>query len=742
MDFVTKVKALVTMMQQSAKAQTILASTLGVLALGGLGIGGFSAYEHYYGPEAMVSAEVNTESTQTQTEEIIAAVTETEFVEETEETETETELGPVLVKLVGSSIEKDLKIKIQDEEKKNIKGEDFYITVTPDEKNAKTSTYNDHDNDGIIYIKNIDGGDYIVALSEIEGYYTEEESIKVTVKETIEYVKVEVEDEIKTEDEVDPSEDAETKEEVEVEAEIVDTVPWLDSTVTATEVPASSIDKTPYQSAVASVGANCDPVTVPTATTAMASFQYKNLFLVGTGTNGDILPVTENESVGSTETDNSENTGDSETPDSETPDSETPDSETPDSETPDSENGGTTTTVTATVAMPKTAKMFVSTRSAANTVELTVSVNDTNETKIVDEAGIKWSVKNDTTGNGTTGTGVTITGSGKTVKVSTANSKKAGTATVVATISYTVNGTTNTVVLECAVTVSEDTYDSTIALEDSAGDILYTDKNCTTIATVADLMENNVSTFYKNPRYTGWQAIGGKLYYYDANGNPVTGEQTISGIKYTFGSDGALSQGTTATGIDVSRWQGNIDWPTVKAAGIEFVIIRVGYRGSETGVLVEDSYYRQNIKGATEAGLKVGVYFFTQAITKAEAVEEASMVLSLTSGYNLSYPIFIDTENGSGNARANGLDKATRTECIVAFCETIRNAGKRAGVYASKSWFTNKLDTSRLDNYYIWVAQYNTECTYTGRYNIWQYTETGSVPGIKGNVDLNISYMN
>ena len=794
MEFVTKVKALLTMLSESAKAQTAIASVLGVLAIGGVGIGGFSMYEHFYGPEAMVSAEVNTENTQTQTEELVASATEdTEEIIETE-TETETEQGPVLVKLVGSSIEKDLKVKIQTEEKKNIKGEEFYITVTPDKRNATGSTYSDHDNDGIIYITDIDGGDYLVALEEIEGYYTEEESIKVTVKEEIEYVKVEIEDEIKSEDEVAPEEDAEIKDNVEVEAEIKDTVTWLDSTVTATEVAASTLDKTPYLSGIASVGENCTPVTIPKAESLTAvSFSFKNLFLMRMGTEEGLLPITEGEaelidnsenpqtegaessSETTTETetesqtpDNSENagntedtenSGDSEVPDdSENPDnSETPDNsenegntEVPDNtenegntETPDnSENSGTTSGATATVAMPKTAKVFMSTRSAANLIEFAVTIDDKNTTKIVDEAGIIWSVKDDKTGDGTSGSGLIVSGKGKTVKVSATKAKKAGTATVVATIPYTVSGTTKTVALECVVTVMEDSYDPTIVLEDSTGTILYSDKSCTKVATVADLVEKNLTTFYKNPKYQGWQTLDGKLYYYGADNKPVTGEQTISGIKYKFGPDGALSQGLSVTGIDVSKYQPNIDWKTVKASGIEFAIIRVGFRGSSSGALVEDPYFKQHIKGATDAGLKVGVYFFTQAITKAEAVEEASMALALTKGYNLEYPIFIDTERASGNARANNLSKANRTEIVEAFCKTVQNAGRKAGVYASKSWYNDQLNVSKLDKYCIWVAQYNTSCTYNGRYSIWQYTETGKVPGISGYVDLNISYMN
>ena len=105
------------------------------------------------------------------------------------------------------------------------------------------------------------------------------------------------------------------------------------------------------------------------------------------------------------------------------------------------------------------------------------------------------------------------------------------------------------------------------------------------------------------------------------------------------------------------------------------------------------------------------------------------MALTLCSGYNLSYPIFVDTENGSGAARANGLDKGTRTACVAAFCKTIANGGRKAGVYASKSWYNNKID-----------AQYNTTCNYKGKYNMWQYSSKGSVPGIKGNVDVNIAY--
>ena len=129
-----------------------------------------------------------------------------------------------------------------------------------------------------------------------------------------------------------------------------------------------------------------------------------------------------------------------------------------------------------------------------------------------------------------------------------------------------------------------------------------------------------------------------------------------------------------ARGIDVSKFQGSIDWNAVKADGITFAIIRCGYRGYGSGALVEDSTYRANIRGAINAGLKVGVYFYSQAINEAEAVEEASMVLSLVGGYSLPLGVYYDTESVAGG-RANAISAAERTACAVAFCETIRNAG-------------------------------------------------------------------
>ncbi len=251
--------------------------------------------------------------------------------------------------------------------------------------------------------------------------------------------------------------------------------------------------------------------------------------------------------------------------------------------------------------------------------------------------------------------------------------------------------------------------------------------------------------FVKNEgyKYTGWQTLDGKVYYYDANGNKVTGDQVIQGIKYTFNSDGTLKSDAGVLGIDVSRYNVVTDWNAVKAAGVEYVIIRCGYRGYGSGVLVEDSSFKNHIQGATAAGLKIGIYFFSQAINEREAVEEASMVLNLVKGYNITYPIFIDVEysNPDRDGRADSLSVSARTAVVKAFCQTIQNSGYKAGIYANKSWLTSYVDMNQLNAYTVWLAQYASTPTYTGKYDMWQYTDEGSLPGIPGDIDLNLSYI-
>ena len=239
-------------------------------------------------------------------------------------------------------------------------------------------------------------------------------------------------------------------------------------------------------------------------------------------------------------------------------------------------------------------------------------------------------------------------------------------------------------------------------------------------------------------KYTGWQTIDGATYYFDKDGNKVTGSQIIQGIQYDFSDEGVRS-GTI--GIDVSKYQTNINWQKVKNAGINFVIIRCGYRGYGSGVLVQDPMFASHITGAKAAGLRVGIYFFSQAISEAEAVEEASMAVELANRYGINMPIAIDSEYANGGAgRADGLSKSDRTRITIAFCNTVANAGYKPMVYASKNWFSEHLNVSQFPgSYRIWVAQYASKCTYGGRYDIWQNTSKGSVDGVNGNVDMNIS---
>lgn len=201
----------------------------------------------------------------------------------------------------------------------------------------------------------------------------------------------------------------------------------------------------------------------------------------------------------------------------------------------------------------------------------------------------------------------------------------------------------------------------------------------------------------------------------------------------------SLPQGSI--GIDVSKYNKDIDWQRVRASGIDFAIIRAGYRGSSSGVLVEDPYFRQNLAGAKAAGVRIGVYFFTQAITPDEAREEAEAVASLVNASDLSLPVFLDVESSgnSGGGRADPLDTAARTEIVRAFCENAESLGYRAGVYANKTWMNKKLDMGALAPYVKWLAQYRAGGpTYDGDYSIWQYTSSGAVDGITGRVDMNV----
>ena len=250
--------------------------------------------------------------------------------------------------------------------------------------------------------------------------------------------------------------------------------------------------------------------------------------------------------------------------------------------------------------------------------------------------------------------------------------------------------------------------------------------------------------------YQGWQTLSdNNRYYFDLNGKAVTGYQVIQGVAYTFNSNGILQQqaGGQLRGVDVSTWQNPINWGQVKSSGIHFAMVRAGYRGYGSGVLVEDDKFRAHALGAQAAGLRVGVYYFSQAINEREAIEEASAAIAIARkhGVSVGYPIAIDIEysNSARNGRADGISGATRTAVAKAFCETVRNAGYTPMIYASKSWFENPnfLISSQLTSYRTWLAHWAEQTNYKSRIDMWQYTSSGSVPGITGRVDMNISYL-
>ncbi len=594
------------------------------------------------------------------------------------------------VKLNLSSIQKDLKIKfVNSKTGKLISNIAFEVKI--EKPSGETYTKTDDDKDGIIYQTELAPGKYNVRItspSSHEDFEISGEKVAITVRDTIEYKKVDVADEVKTESQVNAAvEDTKVNETV-VESANTDTVEWVESTKTiieGTEKTEDRYEKVDYSKDIA------DPA-------AKAGIGFRLL----TAEDKEPVPYT----VDDPETSNpdTEEPGPSESTDPEPDPGQTGEPETPstapeETETPvpdpTPEEKPTEAPTPTPEEKPTDAPTPTVTPTALPTHTPAVSATPTHTPSVTPTASVKPS------------------------------------ATPSATPTATPNKAKN---------------DTTTTLKTTGGEVLYVkDGDKYREAKYADYYKTK--EFYRKKtttkgeyRYTGWQVIEGVTYFFDKNGNKVTGEQIILGAKYSFNSDGSLNKTSGSFGIDVSKWNGDIDWNAVKNSGVSYVIIRCGYRGSTTGALIEDPKYRANIKGALGAGIKVGIYFFTQAVNEVEAVEEASMVLGLVKGYNISFPIFLDVETSGG--RADGISVATRTAVCKAFCQTIQNSGYKAGVYANKTWFNEKIDTPSITGYKIWLAQYAAAPSYNRtRYDIWQYSSKGSVPGIKGSVDLNTSYM-
>ena len=654
----------------------------------------------------------------------------------------------VTVSMSMTSIQKDLKIKfINKKTDKLVANVPFAVNVT--DPDGKTSIWSDDDMDGIIYKKDITPGTYKVAMEALtdtkyQDYSISTDTKSVEVKKDIAYQKVDVANEVKKESEVNAKKEDTKKNETKVESSLTDTVAWVESKIieaTYSEVAKSSVPSPltlvlnknfMRMSAVGTVTGN-DPTPTPvptltpsptpvvgtisfdkasvsllagqttTVTAAVAGFDVISWNIVSANTavatvaaNGNVITVA-GAGVGTTNIIVAAAGANNATA---------------------SASFAVTVGANKTIALDKTATVVfmgepvVINAAIANAVSAETPVEaESSDTGI---ATVSVNQK-----------AVTITG------------VAAGSCTV--TVKYTENG--ETVTAACTVTVKNHPRDDTTTrLKDGSGNLLYINDNGTyREATYADYFKYD--TFYLKgaAKYAGWQTLDGKVYYFTADGNKVTGEQVIQGAKYNFASDGSLVKGSGNMGIDVSKWNGTIDWTAVKNSGIDYAIIRCGYRGSSQGSLIEDPKFAANIKGATAAGLKVGVYFFTQAVDEREAVEEASMVLNQVKSYTISYPIFLDVEPSGG--RGDSISKETRTAVCKAFCQTIQNAGYTAGIYANKTWLESKLDAGSLSAYKIWLAQYAATPTYTGRYDLWQYRSTGNVTGISGGVDMNISYL-
>ena len=708
-------------------------------------------------------------------------VEEEETEQEQEESEPKDEKGEVAVELHLTSILSDMKIKFVNKETgKLIGGVPFEVEVS----GPKGYQWKDDDKDGVIYQTGIAAGTYEVKLlplpeSAAEKYEIPSKTSSVKVTDKIAYQKVDVADEVKTEAEINVAKEEATQQNTVVESALKDTVEWVESTKTPIGDEKTEYEKVPMDKIA-------DPWKTSSAFRKMVEDGEENPYdNVKVSINKDSMTLDKGKSdslkvsVSSSEVEYSV------------------DWSVADSSVATVEGG----TVTAVAAGSTTVTARVVVGSMIQEFNCSVTVNETKEEdsdkkddqnqgdenkdpdkdKEQDKEQDKDKDKDkeqDKDKEKVIYTKLSIGGEkevavGKTVTLTAETDPKGGEVSFssddekIARVSDKgeVTGVAEGEVkirvtcknpedvddlkesFKIKVVKAEIAVDENTKLKDKDGNQLYF-KNADGDYEEATYKEyGKRDAFYKKVKgasaykYTGWQTIDGHVYFYDKDGNYVTGEQVIQGAKYSFGSDGKLAKSSGTMGIDVSKHNGNIDWNAVKNSGVSYVIIRCGYRGYSTGVLVEDPKFRSNIKGAKAAGLKVGAYFFSQAVNEVEAVEEASMAIDLVKGYGLNYPLFLDVEASGG--RADGISRDTRTAVCKTFCQTVQNSGISAGIYANKTWFTEKINTASLTSYKLWLAQYASAPTYTAtRYDLWQYSSRGKVSGIGTNVDMNISYVN
>ncbi len=568
----------------------------------------------------------------------------------------------ISVTMTLTSVKKDLKIKFINAKTKKLVG-NYEFKVDIEDVKGKKYSATDDDRDGIIYLNSVEPGKAKVAMQAMDekDLTFSTETVTVTIKENIDYKKIDVADEVKKESEINAAKE-DTAAGLATEGSLKDTVEWVEST--STDIDGGYV-KTNGKSDI------IDPANQ--LLTPAAKKQAKTIGVTNSVIR-DTYYASEMKWLVAAANDGASNDGSGENTPSPTEEPTPTSAEEP---TPSPTEEPTPTPTPELTPTPAQEPTPTPTAVPSPTVIPSPSASPS----------------------------------------------------VAVSPSPTV----------------DPKQDTTTLLKNKNGEQMYVKEADGTFREAKFADYYKYDTFYRkakeneNKKYTGWQEINGNTYFFDKNGNYVTGEQVIQGAKYNFDSTGALVKGSGSLGIDVSKWNANINWTAVKNSGVSFVIIRCGYRGSSSGALVEDPKFKTNIKGATDAGLKVGVYFFSQAVTDVEAVEEASMAINLMKGYKVSYPVFLDVEDSGG--RGDKIDANTRTQVIKAFCETVKNSGYTPGVYANKSWLETKMNVGSLSNYKIWLAQYNTAPTYKGRYDLWQYSSKGSVGGIGGNTDMNLSYL-
>ena len=576
--------------------------------------------------------------------------------EASEEETTETETGyeekdleanvDVILKL--SSMQKDMKIKFADKNSgKLIGNQPFTVKL----EGASSQNAKDDDKDGIIYLKDLKAGDYVVTVTgpdEISGRKAAGISGRVTVKDKIEYKKVDVTDEIKKESEINVAKE-DTAIAPAVESVLQDTVEWVASTKTPAgngqeyeEVGKSDIPE-PAQARLLepeikyAYFAKETQIAVFDQTREESPAENENTPPTESESSSESESTKPSESEGTKPSESESESGSSKPTESEsTKPSESESTKPSESESATESSTAVTEPTKTPETKPEEVKVKKITISGSATVEVgqTVSLSVTVSPDNAANKSVRWEIV-----SGKEFVSVDDKGTVKGVKAGEAKIKA-----VAQDGSNVESGISTVKVTEKKINRG----DTKTLLKDKNGNQLYCkDGDTYREATTADYYTKD--KFYRKKanveyRYTGWQTIDGKRFFYDKNGTAVTGEQVIQGVKYTFNGDGSLNTGTVM-GIDISKHNGNIDWNAVKNSGVQYVILRCGYRGSASGVLVEDQKFKSNIQGATAAGLKVGIYFFSQAVNEVEAVEEASMTLSLIKKYRITYPVYIDVES-------------------------------------------------------------------------------------------------